>query len=158
MTDNCFSGVLKPADIEEAKNKQTWMLPKFYSPVHFPFVSPLYCGLASVMLHARHFSTFPYLVWHPLLLAFHLCPVQISPSALFIWTLAVFRNDSFPFLPTRSEGLSISPSNLYILISQTVWSCGIWTWLLLGYCIFHMKVFFFNVCFAWLSFLLSQQK
>lgn len=119
---------------------------------YFIVVYPVSCYTQDI------FSTFCYLVWHQLLLAFHLCPVQISPTALFIWALAVFRSNSFPFLPTESGGLSTSPSNLYILISQTVWSCVIWTRLLLGYCISHLKAFFFNVCFAWPSFLLSQPK
>lgn len=81
MTDNCFSGVLKPADIEEAKNKQTnkpecfqnfivYSFQNFIVPVHFPFVSPLYCGLASVMLHARHF--------------FHLSLFSLAPTSFGI--------------------------------------------------------------------------
>lgn len=56
-TDNCFIGLLKLADEEEAK-KTKGMLPKFYSPVHSPSISLLYCCLPSVMLHARHF--FPH--------------------------------------------------------------------------------------------------
>lgn len=102
------------------------------------------------------FSTFPYLVWHLLLLPFHLCLFQISPSALFIWAQAAFRSSSFSFLFSDTEGLSTSPSNLYILISQTVWGCGIWIWLLLGYYNSHMKAFSFNVC--WHSFPLSCHK
>lgn len=116
-TGDCCSGVLKLSDAAEAKKRKEYIqifivLSTLPLSLHFHVVYPVSCHMQDI------FSTFPYLDWHLLHLAFHLCPVQISPSALFIWALAVFRSNPLPFLPTESEGLSTSPSNLTILISN----------------------------------------